>query len=71
MTAVERPVEVDVVELAAEWRCKPETIRRYIAAGDLRAEKVAGRWLIARTDIDAYRKRQENVTRRRVRRPVA
>jgi hypothetical protein len=67
MTAAQPPAEVDVVELAVEWRCRPDTVRRYIAAGQLRAEKVAGRWLIAREDIVAFRRSRENTTRRRVR----
>lgn len=57
--------DLTVPELAAEWRCSVDTVRRLIRAGDLRAEFLAGRWHIARRDIDAFRKDRENVARRR------
>lgn len=57
--------DLTVPELAAEWRCSEDTVRRLIRAGDLRAEFIAGRWHIDRRDVANFRKDRENVARRR------
>lgn len=58
-------------EQAELWRCSARSVREAIERGDLAATKIAGRWLIAPADAEAYEQRQRNVTAipKRTRRP--
>ncbi len=58
-------------ELAARWRCEPESVTAAIRRGELRASKIAGRWLVTEDDVAAYMQARANVapTKKRTRRP--
>jgi excisionase family DNA binding protein len=43
-----------VEDVAEELRCKPATIRAYIASGDLRAYDIGGRWIVPPDEFDAF-----------------
>lgn len=48
-----------VKEVAAMFKCNPETIRRYIKEGLLRAVRLKGEYRIRQGDIDAFLKKGE------------
>ncbi len=41
-------------ELAAEWKCHPETVRKLIRTGALDGFRVASNFLVSRAAVDAY-----------------
>ena len=58
-------------EVAERLRCNTFTARRLMAAGEIEAAKVAGRWIASESAVDAYVRSQMNTqtgTRRRRRR---
>lgn len=58
-------------EIAGRWRCQAEAVADAIRSGELRAIKVAGRWLVSPDDLATYEKARANVTpvAKRTRRP--
>ncbi len=40
-----------VAELADRWNCHPETVRRMIASGELRAFRVGREWRVAVEEV--------------------
>lgn len=55
------PALYEVADLAARWRCNPETVKNYIRAGELRAIKIARRWMVDPADVAAFEKSKQNV----------
>lgn len=43
-----------VDEVAAELRVSPQTVRKLIDNGELKAFRVGGQWRIKRKDLDRY-----------------
>lgn len=58
-----------VPEVAERVRCGTRVVVRLIAAGDLRASKVAGKWLVRPEDIEVYVDSQSNRPKLRRRTP--
>lgn len=56
-----------VDEQAEEWRCDRRVVLAAIAAKELAATKIGGRWLIWPADAQAYEDAQRNVPRPKVR----
>jgi excisionase family DNA binding protein len=54
---------LNVDEVASELRCARNTVLLEIGRNNLRATKVAGRWLIDPADLDRYVKAGFNVGR--------
>jgi excisionase family DNA binding protein len=52
-----------VAEVSDRLRCNPWTVGREIKRNNLRATKVAGKWLIDPADLDRYVKAGFNVGR--------
>lgn len=51
-------------EVAAQLRLEPETIRRYIRAGTLRAKKLPGGWRVEEEEVRAFLDRLGSTTGR-------
>jgi excisionase family DNA binding protein len=47
-----------VEEVAAQLRVSPQTVRKLIEDGDLKAFKVRGQWRVKQSDLDDYIQRQ-------------
>jgi excisionase family DNA binding protein len=63
---------VDLQAVAERLGCSVKTIRRRIAAGELRASRIArGRWVITEDDLQAYLDATANVTRLQAAGPVS
>ncbi|CCH77751.1 Periplasmic molybdate-binding protein/domain (fragment) [Nostocoides japonicum T1-X7] len=61
-----------IEDVAARWQCHPQSVRRIVRSGDLRAVKVARRWMVTSDDLAAYEESRENrapIRRRRRRAP--
>jgi excisionase family DNA binding protein len=60
-------------ELADRWRCGSTAVADAIRAGELRAAKIAGRWLVTEDDAAAYESARVNIAPavKRARRPRA
>ena len=56
---------VTITDAAELLLCSPHSVRRMIGAGQLRASKIAGRWVIESADIDDLVNRQSTKPRRR------
>lgn len=55
------PELLTAAEAAVILRCHEKTVRRLIGRGELRAELVAGRWLIRPEDLPTRRARRDPV----------
>ena len=53
-------VKRTVLEQAAEWRCGKDAVLDAIRSGELRAAKIAGRWLIEPADAEVYEQARTN-----------
>ena len=56
-----------VDDLAQDWRCDRRVVLAAIAAEELSATKIGGRWLIWPDDAEAYEDGKRNIPRPKVR----
>ena len=56
-------------QVAAEMGVVAKTVRRWCRAGDLKADKVFGQWVIKPGDLKTYQAMRENARATRVRGP--
>ena len=55
---MEGVVSFTVAELADRWNCHPETVRRMIASGELKAFRVGREWRVAVEEVTWKETRQ-------------